>query len=135
MAHKKSIDKIETPLSALIDVVFLLLMYFISSQQPEIPEAHVAINLPSPSAISNPQQAPPQLLEIHVLPNFQYSIQNTPMSLDAVGTYLQRVGALNSKDTTVIIKVAPDATEGNLVSVLDRCNKANLSQLNVMMMQ
>ncbi|NCU27823.1 biopolymer transporter ExbD, partial [Candidatus Nomurabacteria bacterium] len=38
----------EVPLSAMIDVVFLLLIYFIVSQKPIVEDTHLAIDLPAP---------------------------------------------------------------------------------------
>lgn len=50
MAKKKSkfvIGDTEVPLSAMIDVTFLLLAYFLITNSPVIEEAHIAINTPS----------------------------------------------------------------------------------------
>ena len=37
----------EVPLSSMIDIVFLLLMYFIATQKPIIEETLLGVNLPS----------------------------------------------------------------------------------------
>ena len=51
MARKKSnIDEkaAEVPLSSMIDVVFLLLIYFILTQKPVIEDVHLQVDLPAP---------------------------------------------------------------------------------------
>ena len=42
-------EQAEVPMSSMIDVVFLLLIYFIITQKEQISEAHLAVNLPTPS--------------------------------------------------------------------------------------
>jgi biopolymer transport protein ExbD len=126
-------EKAEVPMSAMIDVVFLLLMYFIKTYQSLMPEAHVAINLPSPSE-GTPPATPPKVLEIMVLPKSEFMIRGKQVTIQTLGDYLLKAGAFGS-DQTVMIKVAPYAMEGSLVEVLDRCSAANLSNLNVVMMQ
>ena len=63
-------DAIDVPMSAVIDVVFLLLIYFILTYKEEIPEAHLQVNLPQPTPPPEEiKEEPPQILEIE----FAYS--------------------------------------------------------------
>lgn len=119
-------------MSAMIDVVFLLLVYFVLTKKPDIPEVHMAINLPSPNPATQPDEPPPTTLEIHVLAGERYMLQGTKqVSLQALENYLLDFAAFGT-DQTVMIKVEPEAREAALVNVLDRCSKANLSNLNVL---
>ncbi len=134
MARRLRSEKTEVPMSAMIDVVFLLLVFFIATKKPNIPEAHVAINMPSPNPSTSTDIPPPPLMEVHVLPNGRYMLLGRARkSLDQFEELFIDI-ALNNPDSTVIIKVAPDATEGDLVDLLDRASKANLHNLNVMML-
>ena len=46
----KKTETLAVPMSSMIDIVFLLLIYFIVTMEDEIPEAHLSINLPSPGS-------------------------------------------------------------------------------------
>ena len=48
--RKRSNDTLAVPMSQMIDVVFLLLIYFVVTMKDEISEAHLAVNLPSAGA-------------------------------------------------------------------------------------
>ena len=68
MARKRTnIDEkaAEVPLSSMIDVVFLLLIYFILTQKPVIEDVHLQVDLPAPGAPSTGDA--PQLLTIDVM--------------------------------------------------------------------
>lgn len=47
------------PLSSMIDVVFLLLIYFIFTQKPVVEDVHLQLNLPAPQASSSDEEPPP----------------------------------------------------------------------------
>jgi biopolymer transport protein ExbD len=132
MARKRVNPRLEAPMSSMIDVVFLLLIYFIVTIKIITPEAHVAINLPSTPPSDAPPPTPPQMLEIFIYPG-EVQLRGRTISLAALGEYLQETAAF-SRRTTVMIKVSPEAQERALINVLDLCSKANLDQLNVMML-
>ena len=115
-------------MSAMIDVVFQLLIYFIVTHQKEIPEAHLAVNLPSPSQ-ATPSQVKPRLLELQVMPD-QVLLQGVPRALDTVKETLTHLARLDP-ETTVIVKVSTMARTEELVRVLDLCEGVGLKRLNV----
>ena len=120
---------INVPMSSMIDVVFLLLIYFIVTQKEEISEAHLAVNLPSPNPLQE-TKTKPNLLEIEVLPG-QGLVQGAPRSLPAMKDTLQYLAKLDP-DQTVMIKVSQLARTKDLIQVLDMCKAVGLNQLNVM---
>jgi len=120
---------INVPMSSMIDVVFLLLIYFIVTQKEEISEAHLAVNLPSPNPLQE-TKTKPNLLEIEVLPG-QELVQGAPRSLPAMKDTLQYLAKLDP-DQTVMIKVSQLARTKDLIQVLDMCKAVGLNQLNVM---
>ncbi|MDT8391945.1 MAG: biopolymer transporter ExbD [Lentisphaeria bacterium] len=126
-------SSVDVPMSAMIDVVFLLLIYFIVTYKEEIPEAHLAINLPQPQDRPSDPETPPQLLEIEIRPT-QYLLRNMPMSLDRVESVLTSMAA-RDPELTVIIKVDQRSKTKNLVGVLDICKNVNLTNLNVVTLQ
>ena len=121
-------DRIEVPMSSMIDVVFLLLIYFIVTQKEEISEAHLAVNLPSPNP-ARQTEIRPKLLELEVHPG-QVMLQGAPRSPEIIKQTLGDLAKLDSEQT-VIIKVSQMARNGELVGVLDLCRGVGFSKLNV----
>ena len=115
-------------MSSMIDVVFLLLIYFVVTHRDELSEAHLAVNLPSPNPVQQ-QEKKPKLLEIEVHPG-QIFLQGAPRSLEAVRETLTYLAGLDA-DQTVMIKTSQVAPTGELVKVLDICRGAGLTKLNV----
>ncbi|NLZ64081.1 MAG: biopolymer transporter ExbD [Lentisphaerae bacterium] len=124
--RKKYDDKLAVPMSSMIDVVFLLLIYFIITQRDEISEAHLAINLPAPGS-AKASENKPQLLEVEVFEK-QYFLRGTSVSLETLESTLN---SFRNPDLTVIIKVSINAKAPDLVNVLDLCQGAGLTKLNV----
>ncbi|HAR66979.1 MAG TPA: hypothetical protein DCR55_12300 [Lentisphaeria bacterium] len=129
MSIRRTEEQMETPMSAMIDVVFLLLIFFIVTHKEEQVEAHMAINLPAPGAASAPSNKP-NLLEVHVYNTF-YTLNGKQLGLDTLEEKLLGLAMLDS-DQTVIIKVSREAFQRELVELLDRCQKAGFKNLNVL---
>ena len=121
----------EVPMGPMIDIVFLLLIYFIVTFKQITPEAHIAVNLPSPSAAESDKQ--PQLLELVIMPG-EYRLRNKPLSLPRIRRSLQTF-AENNPEVTVIIKMSVYAPTKQLVKVLDACKAADLKNLNVLALE
>ena len=119
-------EDLAVPMSSMIDIVFLLLIYFIITARDEVSEAHLAVNLPAPGS-SRSGEARPQLLEIEVHENM-YSLRGVALSLSSLGSTLNN---FRDPDLTVIIKVSVHAKAKDLVAVLDLCQGAGLTKLNV----
>ena len=126
---KTGVQRFSVPMSSMIDVVFLLLIYFIVTQKEEVSEAHLVVNLPSPNPVQT-AKTKPNLLEIEVLPG-QVLIQNVPRSPAVIKDTLRYLAKLDP-DQTVMIKVSQLAKTKDLIQVLDICKAVGLNQLNVM---
>lgn len=124
---KKGQEKIEVPMASMIDVVFLLLIYFIVTHKEELSEAHLAVNLPSGG--SSQQSPDARLLEIAVRPGV-IALRGKVMNEEQLRETLTRFGKTDP-DQTVLIKVDSKARTGQLVTVLDICKAAKLTELNV----
>ena len=153
MAKKKRkrivLEEAEVPMSSMIDVVFLLLIYFIVTQKPIIEETLLSCDLPTPGG--KPPKNPPQMLTVEVLRMFPNPSQNKALKTKELNTYylnkriwklrdpsasndlarqLQAI-AKTDKDQTIIINCGPNAYHQKLVQVLDACAEAGLTKLNV----
>lgn len=116
------------PMNTLIDVVFLLLIYFIITWDPLTPEAHLAVNMPSDAPSQN--QPPPTTIELTVLPG-QYKFQGNPMNLKKIRAELKPYAEANP-EVPIIIKVSKAAVITQVTEVLDVCKSLDLTTLNVM---
>lgn len=89
MARRKvKIDNLvsaSVPLSSMIDVVFLLLIYFIFTQKPVIEDVYLELNLPSPNA-SAAFNEPPQFLRIDVCKDRRDNDEQIAAMLKAAST-------------------------------------------------
>ncbi len=131
LRKKKFVDKIDIPMSAMIDVVFLLLIYFIITYREEIPEAHLQVNLPSPDAPPSEEvRVPP--LELEVRPR-EYLFRGRPMQPETIRRALATLAREGDPDDlTVVIKTHVRAPTRNLIEILDICRSVNITDLNVM---
>lgn len=125
----------EVPLSAMIDVVFLLLIYFIVSQKPIVEDTLLAIDLPAPNTKSKPNEKPPSLLRIDVakLANKSdeyYHVNDSPYHIKDLEVYLKDI-AETDRDTTIIINCDPNAKHKKLIKLLDMCAQFGLTKLNL----
>jgi biopolymer transport protein ExbD len=121
-------EQADVPMSSMIDVVFLLLIYFIVTQKDEVSEAHLAVNLPSPN-VAQKKENPPRPIELTVLRG-KVQLRGRTMTIKQIHDTLEPF-AKADPELTVMIKTSMKAYNGDLVSVLDLCRSLGLTQLNV----
>lgn len=146
---KKKIEEAEVPMSSMIDVVFLLLIYFIVTQKPIVEETLLSCDLPSPGG--KPPKNPPTMLTVDVVRFYPNPTNNKAIDQKDLNYYFlnkrrwkldnpkasndlrrQLIAiAKNDKDQTVIISCGPNATHQKLIQILDACAEAKLTKLNV----
>lgn len=134
--RKKSSEALAVPMSQMIDVVFLLLIYFVVTMKDEISEAHLAINLPSASA----PPAAASAEEIKVIKIFverggyRYQLPPKPVR-DIKASELQEFLGMNKEKAAksdLIISVSQHAPMQGLVTVLDFAAQHGYTKLNVL---
>jgi len=121
-------EELPVPLNTLIDVVFLLLVYFVITWSAPIPEAHLAVNLPSPG--ESTQEDPPPVLQIEVRPE-KILVQGKAYSIDEIRPRLKNLAEMQSEQP-VIVKVSGEIKTHRLVQVLDMCKGLGFETVNVM---
>lgn len=142
MARKKrarnEVEEAEVPLSSMIDVVFLLLIYFILTQKPIIEDTLLGVNLPAPGRPPKSKEKPPTMFTIDVFrlrnaeqsPNYYYINNKGPWHIDKLREFLETT-AQNDPEQTIIINCGPNAKHRKLVQALDACAQAGLYNLNI----
>jgi biopolymer transport protein ExbD len=123
-------EEAEIPMAPMIDVVFLLLIYFIMTLEPIPIFANLNVFTPSTDAPPKVQpDKPPEVIRIGVYSDgFTFDeISVTERQLDNFLRTLSRA----SKTQTVLILCATDSKHGSLVRLLNICAKYEMTNLSV----
>jgi biopolymer transport protein ExbD len=144
MARKRSLFQAdgepELSISALIDVAFLLLIYFIVSTTLEKQEADLSLTLPGTSSASvAPVQIDPMMITIDdsgiVRVNQDITDTNPDdRRLPVLSDRLTRFAAsakLTSSKALVVIDCADDVPQQRFIDVLNACQKAGLQNISL----
>jgi len=132
MARKRKRSEIqagELNLTAMIDVAFQLLAFFIITVKPA--DVMASLNVYRPSPVERNATPPPQppMIRIQVLPE-GYILNDRAVTYSEMQEFLRRLAKID-KTQTVLIMCANAAPHEKLVEVLDTCAKVELSNLSV----
>ena len=119
----------ELNLTAMIDIAFQLLNFFIITAHPIDVFAHLNVFRPSPEGQQNTSDRPPDMIRIMVYPD-GYTINERPIPVRQLDDLLGRLAALD-KNQTVLIQCLNQSEHGKLVELLDLCAKWGLVNLSV----
>jgi biopolymer transport protein ExbD len=131
MARKRKKNEMqagELNLTAMIDVAFQLLNFFVITSHPMAVATNLDVFRPSEDKTSQPTK-PPTVLRIMVL-NGGFTLNDQPVTMAMLKDKLGFVTA-NDKSQSVLILCASDSRHGSLVEVLDLCNRLQLKNLSV----
>ena len=115
----------------MIDVVFLLLIYFIATLEPLPIFAH--LNVYTPSSDAPPKEKPvdpPSLIRVEVHEG-GFTFAGLPVTERQLDGFLGTL-ARASKSQSVLIMCSLTAPHGRLVKVLNFCAKHELTNLSIM---
>ena len=131
--ERKQGDQPKLEMTPMIDVVFLLLIFFIVTLKPEDILSRLDVNRPAPDQRKTEEKI--DLLEIIVYneQNFGgegYRLNGAPVTLKYLEKKLRRIGRY-SDSISVIIKCEQDSRHKKLVELLDVCAAAGLKNLSV----
>ena len=119
----------ELEMTPMIDVVFQLLIYFIVTIKPVDVVTNLDVFRPAPNPNQPPDTKPPNLLRIG---GYQdgYTLNDNPVSLDAMDTALARIARIDAGQT-IMVTVSAFSEHGALVRALDLCAKNGLKSLSI----
>jgi len=126
---RKSIESGEVQMTAMIDVVFQLLIYFIVTIQPVDVIAHLDVFRPSPEQKQERLQTPPKMIRIQIYDN-GFTINDRQVGLREMDVLIARLAGIDTKQTIMIMVTAQSKHE-DLIRVLDLCSKYGLQNLSV----
>jgi len=123
-------DELSINLTPLIDVVFLLLIFFMVSTT-FTRETRLAVNLPE--ADGEPAQDARQVIEISVSRSGGYAIDGRPLVNAQLSTLMQGLEEVSRGDrTTALVLIADaDATHQSVVTAMDAIGQSGFSRLSI----
>lgn len=116
-------------LTPLIDVVFLLLIFFMVATTFLDPEREIDVELPTAQSAGEPQRTPEEIV-LNVLQDGRVFHDGTQISDDELRLLLKRA-AQHDPETPVTIRGHRLAQHQSIVSVMDACGSAGLFNLAV----
>lgn len=116
-------------LTPLIDVVFLLLLFFMLATSFADPEREIPVDLPEAASSAEPEQAPDELV-IDVLRDGVVRLGERAVERAELLAALRSAAARDPR-TPVTIRGDRLAAHQAVVSVMDACGEAGLSNLAV----
>lgn len=135
---KKPDEKTSIPIAPMIDVVFLLLIYFMVSSTLERQEADLSFQLPGSVEQKEPLDLPDeQIIEIADSGQVEvndYSYDRPEASrfeeLAAMLTRFREASEANKVEAIVTISPAESVAHSQIVKVMDACSSAGIEAVN-----
>ena len=111
-------------MASLMDVVFLLLCFFVTSSVFSQWETEVAITLPTAKSATIPGRMPGEII-LNLNADGKVSVNGQALSLEEVTARLSRV-AENFPGQPVVIRADKTSSYETLMSLIDACRSANV---------
>lgn len=127
---KRSTAATTLSLTPLIDVVFLLLIFFLVTSEFEDEERRLDIVLPSATS-AEPMIAKSREIVIDVDSGGVVYLSGQTTSLDSLENLLTRAVADNPANQTVVIRADRGASFQPVVDVMDVCNRTGVDNYSV----
>ena len=119
----------ELNMTAMIDVVFQLLIFFLVTNKPQDVITNLDVFRPSPEQKQKENMEVPNLVKIQIFPD-GFMINDKRVSLpDLQGLVAKLAGY--SRDQTIMIMCSSLSQHADLVRVLDICTQNGLKNLSV----
>ena len=127
-------EKPEIPMAPMIDVVFLLLIFFMVSASFKIMESEICVNLPVAAAVEPDAKIPDEVIidilsDGAVFVNEQEYDSSKSKDLPQLRTMLYRLREV-FKNQSVIIRGQKEVPHGRVVDVLNVCAAAEIGRIS-----
>jgi biopolymer transport protein ExbD len=117
-------------LTPLIDVVFLLLIFFLVATRFAQDDRELPVQLPSASS-AVPMTMEPAELVVNVDASGQYMVQGERVTLERMESILRKAVADNPINQLVIIRGDRNVAFQSIVSVMDLCTKVKVPSYKI----
>lgn len=123
----------ELNMTAMIDIAFQLLSFFLVTLRPVDVFTHLDIFRPAPDSQAKPIYEDSKLLTVIVYKDGVkdgFVLQGCKVTFDELDRQLEKMAKI-SQDASLIIKCTGESTHNALVRVLDSCTRYKLKKLSV----
>ena len=111
-------------LTSMLDVIFLLLCFFVTVSVFSQWESEISIKLPSAATAEEPGRLPGEII-VNLDRDGKVTVNGRQLELDDLGTRLAKVAKFYP-DQAVIIRADKEVRYERLVAVIDTCRAANV---------
>lgn len=125
---KNSIQAGELNLTAMIDVAFQLLSFFVMTAHPVDVLTNLDVSRPSPEK-GPPKSTPPPVLTITVADE-GFLVNSVPVDFVQLEPFIKRMAKADPTQT-VLVQCDQRALHSKLVTALDLCTEAGLKNISV----
>ncbi|MFT5837207.1 MAG: biopolymer transport protein ExbD [Candidatus Azotimanducaceae bacterium] len=135
---KKKDEKIGIAIAPMIDVVFLLLIYFMVASTMEQQEADLSFQLPGSVEQDEPLNLPDEQI-IEIREDGQVIVNDYPYDQPAASRYLElaamltrfrEASAANKVEAIVTISPSEAVPHAQIIKVMDACSLAGIDAVN-----
>ena len=111
-------------LTSMLDVIFLLLCFFVTASVFSQWESEISIQLPSARSADEPDRLPGEIIA-NVSKAGTVRVNGAPLSLDELGARLSRIAKFYPGQA-VIVRADRETRYESLVKVIDTCREAGV---------
>jgi biopolymer transport protein ExbD len=122
-------DAGELNMTAMIDVVFQLLIFFLVTNKPQDVITNLDVFRPSPQQQQKENMELPNLVRIQIFPD-GFTINDRRVSREDLDGLVAKLASY-SKEQTILVMCSSLSRHADLVRVLDICTKNGLRNLSV----
>ncbi len=127
---KKSLSGTTLSLTPLIDVVFLLLIFFLVATRFEQEERDMDVDLPQASA-AEPTIFPGKEIFVTITPTGDFYVDGQQYSAASLESKLKSLYEDNPGKQRVTIRADQESRTAHLVAVMNACNRANIRDYTI----
>ena len=111
-------------LTSMLDVIFLLLCFFVTASVFSQWESEISISLPSASSAETPGRLPGEVI-LNVAKDGSVTVNAKRLTLDDLGSRLRKVAEFYPGQP-VVIRADRETAYASLVDVIDTCRNAGV---------
>ncbi len=116
-------------ISSLLDVMFILIIFFLATATFTEEERDIQVNLPQSAAAQSSTQAP-KMIVINVRQDGTYHVANQSMDISGLQNTLVKAVS-NNPDQKVMVRGDRNALHGNVANAISLCKQVGIHKTNI----
>ena len=127
--REESSDDNVINISSLLDVMFILIIFFLATATFTEEERDIQVNLPQSAAAQSSTQAP-KMIVINVREDGTYHVANQTMDIASLkNTLIEAVSS--NPDQKVMVRGDRNALHGNVANAISVCKQVGIRKTNI----